>query len=45
MFKLLYPHAYVESVFSIDFKELYDKGYRAIIFDIDNTNNIIVSPY
>lgn len=37
MFRIFYPHEYVESVFSIDYKKLYDKGYRAIIFDIDNT--------
>lgn len=37
MFKLFYPYEYVDSVFSIDFNELYNKGYRGIIFDIDNT--------
>lgn len=37
MFKIFYPYEYVESVFSIDYKKLYDKGYRGIIFDIDNT--------
>ena len=37
MFKLLYPHEYVESVFAIDYEKLYNKGYRGIIFDIDNT--------
>ena len=37
MFKLLYPHEYVESVFSVDYEKLYNKGYRGIIFDIDNT--------
>ena len=37
MFKMLYPHEYVESVFAIDYKKLYNKGYRGIIFDIDNT--------
>lgn len=37
MFKILYPYEYVDSVFSIDYKKLYDKGYRGIIFDIDNT--------
>ena len=34
---MLYPYAYAESVFSIDYQKLYDKGYRGIIFDIDNT--------
>jgi HAD superfamily phosphatase (TIGR01668 family) len=37
MFKLFYPHEYVESVFSIDYEKLYQKGYRGIVFDIDNT--------
>lgn len=37
MFKVLYPHAYVDSVFAIDYNKLYDKGYRGILFDIDNT--------
>ena len=37
MLKKLYPYQYVESVFSIDYNELYKKGYKAIIFDIDNT--------
>lgn len=37
MFKIFYPYEYVESVFSIDYSKLYDKGYRGIIFDIDNT--------
>ena len=37
MFKLLYPYEYVESAFSIDYNKLYNKGYRGIIFDVDNT--------
>ena len=37
MFKIFYPHEYVESVFAIDYKKLYNQGYRGIIFDIDNT--------
>ena len=37
MFKAFYPFAYVESVFSIDYKKLFNKGYRGIVFDIDNT--------
>ena len=37
MLNKLYPYEYVDSVFSIDFNELYKKGYRGIIFDIDNT--------
>lgn len=37
MFQIFYPYEYIESVFSIDYKKLYSKGYRGIIFDIDNT--------
>lgn len=37
MFKVFYPYEYIDSVFSIDYNKLYDKGYRGIIFDIDNT--------
>lgn len=37
MFKVFYPYEYVESVFSIDYHKLYNKGYKGIIFDIDNT--------
>jgi HAD superfamily phosphatase (TIGR01668 family) len=37
MFKMFYPHEYIESVFSLDYNKLYNKGYRGIIFDIDNT--------
>lgn len=37
MFKKFYPYEYVESVFKIDYNKLYDKGYRGLIFDIDNT--------
>ena len=37
MFKRLYPYEYIDSVFSIDYNKLYNKGYRGIIFDIDNT--------
>ena len=37
MLKILYPYERIESVFLIDYKRLYDAGYRGIIFDIDNT--------
>lgn len=32
-----YPDEYLDSVYEIDFKDLYEKGYRGVIFDIDNT--------
>ena len=37
MFKRWDPSAYEHSVFTIDYQKLYQKGYRGIIFDIDNT--------
>lgn len=37
MLKNYYPHEYVKSVFLIDYQKLYQKGFRGIIFDIDNT--------
>ena len=33
----LFPSAYAKSVFHIDYKKLYELGFRGIIFDIDNT--------
>ncbi len=32
-----YPKEYRNSTYEIDFEELYRKGYRGILFDIDNT--------
>lgn len=37
MVKNYYPYEYVESVFTIDYEKLYQKGYRGILFDLDNT--------
>lgn len=37
MFKMFFPDEYLESTYKIDFEALYQKGYRGIIFDIDNT--------
>lgn len=37
MFQCFYPSEYVSSTYSIDFDSFYQKGYRAVIFDIDNT--------
>lgn len=37
MFKSFYPSGYAGDVFSINYQKLYDKGYRGLIFDIDNT--------
>ena len=37
MFKIFYPYEYVKSVFAINYNKLYSKGYKGLIFDIDNT--------
>lgn len=37
MFDKFFPDTYVASTYVIDFEELYKKGYRGLIFDIDNT--------
>jgi len=37
MFKRFYPYEYVESVYALDYSKIYNLGYRAVIFDIDNT--------
>lgn len=37
MFKMFFPDEYVASAYVIPFEALYEKGYRGVIFDIDNT--------
>ena len=37
MFKTFYPDEYVESSYELDYQAYYDAGYRAVLFDIDNT--------
>lgn len=37
MFRRFYPDHYVDSAYGIDFESLYEKGFRGIVFDIDNT--------
>ncbi len=37
MLQLFYPSEYVDSVFDIDFEALYARGFRGLLFDIDNT--------
>ena len=37
MFRRFYPYNHAASPFVIDYRKLYDKGFRGIIFDIDNT--------
>ncbi|HIX77164.1 MAG TPA: YqeG family HAD IIIA-type phosphatase [Candidatus Fusicatenibacter merdavium] len=36
-FERFYPERIENSTYRIDFEELYRKGYRGVIFDIDNT--------
>lgn len=37
MLEIFYPDNEAESAYRIDYKKLYERGYRGIIFDIDNT--------
>ena len=37
MLKRFYPDRIENSTYDIDFERLYKKGYRGVIFDIDNT--------
>ncbi|MDF2801776.1 MAG: hypothetical protein K0S61_1679 [Anaerocolumna sp.] len=37
MIKFFYPDQCADSAYVIDYKNLYKKGYRGLLFDIDNT--------
>lgn len=37
MLKIFYPDNEAESAYSIDYEGLFKKGYRGIIYDVDNT--------
>ena len=37
MFKKFYPTVYVLNAYTVDFSEIYNKGYRVLILDVDNT--------
>jgi len=37
MLKTFYPDYEIETTYLISFEDLYQKGYRGVIFDIDNT--------
>lgn len=37
MLETFYPDQYVDSAYELPFEKLYEKGYRGIIFDVDNT--------
>lgn len=36
-YKKCIPSLYVNTVYDIDFKSLFDSGYRVVFFDLDNT--------
>ncbi|MBE5940703.1 MAG: YqeG family HAD IIIA-type phosphatase [Lachnospiraceae bacterium] len=37
MLRKFYPKEVIDSVYSYNFREMYDRGYRGLLFDIDNT--------
>ena len=37
MLQQFYPDNEIDSSYEIDYKSLYEKGYRGVIFDVDNT--------
>ena len=37
MLEMFYPDEYLDSTYSIEFEKWYQRGYRGILFDIDNT--------
>ena len=37
MFHAFYPDEWIDSTYNIDFEKMYERGFRGVIFDIDNT--------
>lgn len=37
MFRYFYPDEYADSAYGLDYEGFYKAGYRAVLFDIDNT--------
>lgn len=37
MLQQFYPKEEYDSVYEIDFKQYYNRGYRGVLFDVDNT--------
>lgn len=37
MFRRFYPDEYYDSAYHVDYEAFYEKGYRAVLFDVDNT--------
>ena len=40
MKRVLFPGGYFDSVFDIDYKMLWERGFRGLLFDVDNTLTI-----
>lgn len=37
MFDIFYPDEYLDSAYAVDFEYWYARGFRGVLFDIDNT--------
>lgn len=37
MLERFYPDEYLDSAYAVDFQKWYQRGYRGVLFDIDNT--------
>lgn len=37
LLECFYPDVYLDSAYEVDFETLYQRGFRGVIFDIDNT--------
>ncbi len=37
MFQTFYPDTYIESVYQVDFMNVWEQGIKGLIFDVDNT--------
>ena len=37
MFERFFPDKYLDSAYAVNYKKLYQEGYRGLLFDVDNT--------
>ncbi len=37
MFERFFPDEYLDSAYVVNYKKLYQEGYRGLLFDVDNT--------
>ena len=37
MFRCFFPDEYLDSAYAVNYKKLYQEGYRGLLFDVDNT--------